>query len=111
MEYILRWVDGSARDKWLALNESTSEDKKLCESIKRKFDMLKYNPYRGDSIKKDRIPKSYKKKYNVDNLLKININQYWRLLYYVKALDRNTTLVIVVDFLPHIEYDRLFGYR
>jgi plasmid maintenance system killer protein len=111
MEYILRWVDGSARDKWLALNKSTSENKKLYESIKRKFGMLKYNPYRGDRIKKDRIPKSYMKKYNLDNLLKININQYWRLLYYVKALDKDTTLVIVIDFLPHTEYDRLFGYR
>ena len=76
MDYILRWVDGSARDKWLALNESTSEDKNLYLSIKRKFELLKYNPYRGDSIKKDRIPKSYQKKYHLDNLLKININQY-----------------------------------
>ena len=110
MEYLLRWANESARDKWLALKASTSEDKRLYDTIERKFEMLRYNPFRGDNIKKEQIPKAYKKKYDLDHLLKLNINQYWRLLYYVKALDKHTTLVIVIDFMPHTEYDRLFGY-
>ncbi len=91
MKYLLRWVDVSARDKWLALKASTSEDKRLYAAIERKFEILRYNPFRGDSIKKEQIPKAYKKKYGLDHLLKLNINQYWRLLYDVKALDKNTT--------------------
>ena len=110
MGYLLRWVNESARDKWLALKASTSEDKRLYDAIERKFEMLRYDPFRGDSIKKERIPKAYEKEYALDNLLKLNINQYWRLLYYVKSLDRNTTMVIIIDFMSHNEYNRLFGY-
>ena len=111
MEYILRWVDRSTKDKWLALKRSTSEDKQLYDNIERTFNKLKVNPYLGDRIKKERIPRSYIVKYGVDNLLKININRYWRLLYFIEAYDKNTVLVILVDFLPHPEYDRLFGYN
>ncbi len=59
MEYILRWVDEAVKNKFLALKESTSEDKKLYESIDKTLDKLKFNPYRGESFKKDRIPKIY----------------------------------------------------
>lgn len=111
MEYILRWVNESAREKFLALKNSTSEDKKLYNNMLKTFDKLKYNPYRGDNFKKDRIPKIYKQLYGLNNLFKLNIDRYWRLLYFVKSLDRNTTLIILIDFMPHPEYDRLFGYR
>jgi hypothetical protein len=111
MEYLLRWVDRSVKEKWLALKDSTTEERELYGSIERTFEKLKNDPYRGNRIKKERIPKSYKAQYGMDNLLKINLNQYWRLLYFVEAYDKNTVLVILVDFMPHPEYDRLFGYN
>ena len=107
MRYELRWVDERSRDRFLALKESTKDDQQLFTSIERTFEKLKLNPFRGESIKKGRIPSEYR---HFCNLFKMNINQYWRLLYTVKSLDRNDTLVIVLDFLPHNEYDRLFGY-
>jgi plasmid maintenance system killer protein len=88
MGYILKWEDESVRDKYRALGNGRSEDKELSKSIKRKLDILKYNPYRGDNIEKKKIPESYSKKYHLNNLLKININKNWRLLYHVKSLDR-----------------------
>jgi len=111
MEYIQRWVDEAVKNKFLALKESTSEDKKLYESIDKTLDKLKFNPYRGESLKKDRIPKIYKQLYGLNNLFKININQYWRLMYFVKSLDRERTLIILIDFMPHSEYDKLLGYK
>ncbi len=111
MEYILRWEDESVRDKYLALRDARSEDKELYKSMKRKLDILKYNPYHGDNIEKKKIPQPYKRKYHLNNLLKININKYWRLLYHVKSLDRERTLVIVIDFMTHVDYNKLFGYR
>jgi hypothetical protein len=111
MDYLLRWVDRSAKDKWLALKDSTSEDRRLYINIEHTIGKLQDDPYRGDRIKKERIPKSYKVKYGLDNLLKINISQYWRLLYFIEAYDNKTVLVILVDFMSHPEYDRLFGYN
>jgi hypothetical protein len=110
MEYILRWENESVRDKYFALRDGRSEDKELYKSIERKLDILKFNPYRGDNIEKKKIPGLYIRKYHLNNLLKININRYWRLLYHVKSLDRDRTLVIVIDFMTHRDYDRLFGY-
>lgn len=107
MKYELRWVDEKARDRFRALKDSTKEDQRLYKSIEKTFEKLKYNPFRGENIKKEQIPAEYK---HFHNLLKININQYWRMLYSVKSLDRENTLVIIIDFLPHNEYDRLFGY-
>jgi Txe/YoeB family toxin of Txe-Axe toxin-antitoxin module len=108
MHYELRWVDEQARDRFLALKTSTKDDQKLYKSIERTFEKLKYNPFKGESIKKERIPPEYR---HLNNLFKMNINQYWRLLYTVKSLDRSDTLIIILDFLPHNEYDRLFGYN
>jgi hypothetical protein len=101
-------VDEQARNRYFTLKYSSNEDRRLYESIGRTFDKLKYNPYSGDNIKKERIPPKYK---HLNGLFKININRYWRMLYTVKSLDRSNTLVIIIDFLPHNEYDRLFGYH
>lgn len=110
MEYILRWQDEFIRNKYLALRNSRSEDKELYKNIKNKLDILKFNPYHGDNIEKKKIPEYFLKKYHLNNLLKININKNWRLLYHVKSLDRERTLVIVIDFMMHRDYDKLFGY-
>lgn len=108
MQYELRWVDEQARDRFLALKYSTKDDLRLYKSIERTFEKLKYDPFRGESIKKNMIPPQYR---HFHNLFKMNINQYWRLLYTIKSMGESNTLVIVLDFLPHNEYDRLFGYH
>ncbi len=113
MKYELRWANEGVKERWAALKMSTSKhDKNLVKAIKRTLDKLEFNPFnRGVNIPKDRIPRSLKIEYNLHNLFKIDINDNWRLVYYVKSLDRDATLVIVIDFMTHIEYNRLFGYN
>jgi plasmid maintenance system killer protein len=113
MKYELRWANEEVKEKWGALKRSTSkQDINLVKSIRRTLDKLEYNPFsRGVNIPKDRIPLSLKMEYSLHNLFKIDINDNWRLVYYAKSLDRDATLVIVIDFMTHTEYNRLFGYN
>lgn len=93
--------------KFVKLQNSSSEDKliygKLCDAI----DKLKANPYRGRNIHKKLIPAKYK---TYKNLWRDKLTDDWRLLYSVKNLGYNTIAVIIVDWMPHKEYNRIFGY-
>lgn len=113
MKYELRWANEEVKEKWATLERSTSkQDQDLVKAIRRTLEKLKFNPFnRGVNIPKDRIPKSLKKEYCLHNLFKIDINDSWRLVYFAKSLERDATLVIVIDFMTHIEYNRLFGYN
>ena len=43
------------------------------------------------------------------NLWKLDLPNGWRLLYFVIS-DGDTVVAIIVDWMPHKEYDRLFHY-
>ena len=56
-------------------------DKILFKEIDNVLESLSRNPKIGDMIRFKQIPKSLKKRYNIDNLFRVEINQNWRLLY------------------------------
>lgn len=60
--------------------ENTNE-MQLLRSIKQKKNFIKANPFYGDNIEKKKIPKSY----NVQNLWRIELIGYWRMLYTIKG--------------------------
>ena len=60
--------------------ESTPE-MQLLRSIQQKSELIKANPFYGDNVKKDRIPKSY----GVTNLWRVELTGYWRMLYTIKG--------------------------
>ncbi len=109
MEISIKGADLSVLEKLTGLKHSTSEEKKLYTNLEKAFDKLKSNPYCGDRIRKKRIPKIYLDKYGPDNLLILDLPGAWRLLYFVERYSDNI-MVIIVDFMSHTEYDRLFGY-
>jgi hypothetical protein len=60
-------------------------------------------------IPKKLFPKSYIKKYGIDNLWKYDLPTGWRLLYSVKA-EEIVVLAIILEWLPHKKYERRFNY-
>lgn len=109
MAISIKGVDTSVIEKLKRLQCSTSVDKKLYENLDKAFNKLKLNPYCGDRVQKKRIPKSYLNKYGLDNLLIMDLPGAWRLLYSVERFEDNI-IVIIVDFMSHTDYDRLFRY-
>jgi len=78
----------------------------LLRSIKQKADFIKANPFYGDNIPKDRIPKSC----NVQNLWVVRLSGYWRMLYTIKG-DQVEIICFVLDIIDHNKYNKKFGYR
>lgn len=109
MQISIKGADTSVIERLKRLQRSTYEDKRLYENLDTAFDKLKLNPYFGDRIQKKRIPKFYIDKHGIDNLLVVPLPGAWRLLYSVERFEDNT-IVIIIDFMAHTEYDRVFGY-
>jgi hypothetical protein len=49
----------------------------LLRSIDQKKDLIKANPFYGDNIEKRKIPKIH---YDVQNLWRVELTGYWRML-------------------------------
>ena len=86
--------------------KATSEEMQLLKSIDKKVAILKYNPAYGQNIPKGLIPKAL----DVDNLFRVELTHYWRMLYTIR-----TNEVEIVSFIlyiiDHPTYNKLLGYR
>ncbi|MBI2043953.1 hypothetical protein HYT24_01155 [Candidatus Pacearchaeota archaeon] len=90
--------------------KENTEEMQLLKSISQKIGFIKANPFYGDSIKKDLIPKEYIKNYNVSNLFRVELSQFWRMLYTVKG-DQIEIVCFILDILNHPSYDKILGYK
>jgi hypothetical protein len=103
------FADDRLKKAYESLKTSKTEDKCLSEWLDRAFDDISENAFCGIQIPKRLIPKEYIKKYNVENLWKYNLPNAWRLLYSV-ARDEVIIISIILEWLPHKEYERRFKY-
>lgn len=85
--------------------ENTSE-MQLLKSIKQKIELIKANPFYGDNIEKRKIPKNY----DVQNLWRVELTNYWRMLYTIKG-DQIEIICFILNIINHKEYDKKFGYK
>jgi hypothetical protein len=69
-------------------------------------DFIKANPFYGDNIKKKLIPKEYV----VDNLWRVELINFWRMLYTIKG-DKVEVICFILGIMDHKIYDKKFGYR
>jgi len=85
--------------------ENTGE-MQLLRSIKQKINFIKANPFYGDNVPKRNIPKTY----NVQNLWRVELSRFWRMLYTIKG-DQVEIICFVLDIIDHDEYNKKFGYK
>ncbi|UCE74371.1 MAG: hypothetical protein JSV56_01345 [Methanomassiliicoccales archaeon] len=103
------FADNKIKDAFEKLKDSKKEKQKLYAQLNRAFDDISENAFCGIQIPKKLIPKIYLKKYRIDNLWKYNLPGAWRLLYSV-ARDEIIIIAIILEWLPHKEYEKRFGY-
>jgi len=84
----------------------TSEEIQLLKSIKQKTEFIKSNPFYGDNIQKNLIPKEY----NVQNLWRVELTHFWRMLYTIKG-DQIEIVCFIIDIIGHDRYNKKFGYK
>jgi hypothetical protein len=104
------YIAADRRAEYDALRASTrGEDRRVAGMLEKAVGALKANPYAGDRIRRRQIPAEYCRRYGpLPNLWKYNLSRSWRLVYTV-ARDAGV-IVVVLEWFPHDEYERRFGY-
>ena len=91
---------------------SSKTEKTILLAITKKIELIKSDPHYGDPIAKNLIPKQYIKKYEIKNLFRIELPNYWRMLYSLKDGDTKIEIIaFVLDIVDHLEYNKKFGYK
>ena len=87
-------------------------EKTILNAITNKIEIIKSNPHYGDPIAKSLIPKEYIDKYEISNLFRLKLPNYWRMLYSLTDCETKIEIIaFVLDLLNHSEYDKKFGYN
>jgi len=82
----------------------------LLNSINQKIEFLKEDPEYGIHIAKNKIPKEYIERYDINNIWKINLPRALRMLYSLKG-EEIRIFALILDILDHKDYEKKFGYR
>lgn len=109
MYFNVAFADQNVKEKMGRLENSSFENGMLLATLNKAIEHLSRNAFSGTQVQKRLIPRTYVKKYNVNNLWKFDLSGGWRLLYFVIS-DGETTISVIVDWMSHKEYERLFHY-
>ena len=91
--------------KQVISGKSSSFELQLLRAIHNKINLIKKNPFYGDNIPKKLIPVTYA----VQNLWRIELPGFWRMLYTIKG-SQIEIVCFVKDILSHKDYNKKFGY-
>jgi len=105
----IRFVDKKVQKAFEELEGGKTDEKQLYKWLVRAFSDLEENCFCGIQIPSRLIPKKYKAKYQINNLWKYDLPKAWRLLYSIEGGDI-IVISIILDWMNHKDYERLFGY-
>ena len=84
----------------------------ILNAINKKVELIKANLHYGNPIAKSLIPKEYIEKYDITNLFRVKLPNYWRMLYTLTDDETKIEIIaFVLDILNHATYNKKFGYR
>jgi hypothetical protein len=92
-----------------AFDELSNKDPRLYKEIEKSFEEMKQNMYCGRNVKKNLIPRNLIEKFGINNLWIYNLRKDWRLLYSL-AHDEIEILALILDWMNHKDYERLFKF-
>ena len=90
-----------------AFEKTKGTDKNLHKHLVIAFDDIQENAFCGIQIPKRLIPKKYR---HLDNLWKYNLPDAWRLIYTIKSPDKVEVISVLLDWMDHKNYERLFKF-
>ena len=83
---------------------------KLLKSIEITVQNLSFDHHHGFNIKKNIIPKYYIVKYEIKNLWKCNLFDFWRIIYTIRG-EELYIVIDIIEFMDHRDYNKRFKYR
>lgn len=95
----------------IAQGRGNSLIQQLLRAIDREIAILKQDPERGRHIKKKLIPKFYINLYGINNLWKIDLPSFYRMLYTIDTSGKTIINSMIITITDHKTYNKIFGYR
>ena len=87
-------------------------ERMILQSVNNKIELIKANFHYGNPIAKKLIPQEYKTKYGVTNLFRIELPNFWRMLYTLTEGETEIEIIaFVLDVIDHKVYDKKLGYK
>jgi hypothetical protein len=91
---------------------TSKTERMILNAINKKVELIKINIHYGDPIAKDLIPQEYKEKYDIKNLFRVELPNYWRMLYTLTDDETKIEIIaFVLDLIDHSTYNKKFGYK
>jgi len=104
-----------AEEIYKYLNEQAPKSKienTIFNAVNKKVELIKANIHYGDPIAKKLIPEEYKAKYSITNLFRVELPNFWRMLYTLTDGETEVEIIVfVLDVIDHKEYNKKFGYK
>lgn len=92
-----------------AFESLENSNKELYNEIDKALAEININPYCGRNVIKKLMPKQLVRKYKINNLWIYNLRSGWRLIYSI-ANDKIEVLALILDWMNHKDYERLFKF-
>ncbi len=103
-----------AEEVFKYLNEQSTKyknERSILKAIKEKSELIKKNFQYGDPIAKRLIPKEYSNKYGITNLFRVELPNFWRMVYSVtEGENRIEIIAFILDIFNHKKYNKKFKY-
>ena len=103
------FADEHVKKAYEKLKSGRTEEKQLLAFLERAIEDLKIDPFCAITVPSKQWPKEYVKKYGVDNLMKYDLPNGWRLIYTVRG-NEIEIISILLEWLDHKNYNRKFKY-
>ncbi len=108
-------LSANAKQVYDTLNEQAPTSKihrMILDSINDKLEFIKQDIHYANPIAKNLIPKEYIIKYEITNLFRVELPNFWRMLYTLTNIDtQDEIIVFILDIIDHKTYNKKFGYR
>ncbi|MDD4524076.1 MAG: hypothetical protein PHW84_14805 [Methanosarcina sp.] len=90
----------------------SKQEEMILNAFLQKVELLKENVHYGQPIAKKLIPAEYKTRYGITNLFRVELPNFWRMLYTLTAGSSGIEIIVLVmDIIDHKKYDKKFGYK
>lgn len=91
--------------------ETNKQSRMILNAINNKKELIKANIHYGNPIAKNLIPREYIDKFGVNNLFRVELPAFWRMLYTLTNNEEIEIIAFVLDIIDHQTYDKKFGYK
>ena len=115
MKIVRVLLSPEAEESYSQLEQKAADSKierSIFNAVKKKVELIKAYIHYGDHLSRELFPKEYTDKYGITNLFRLELPNFWRMLYALSNGDGEKEIIVfVLDIIDHETYNKKFGYR